>query len=62
MTFSLKTMDQLPCYLECTSERNCKIYQRFGYDVVELYTVSTENDEPGSLPFEHLYCRLRVPV
>jgi ribosomal protein S18 acetylase RimI-like enzyme len=53
--------DRLPCYLECTSERNCKIYQRFGYRVVGQYTVSIENDEPGSAPFEHLYCMLRPP-
>ena len=53
--------DQLPCYLESTSERNCKIYQRFGYKVVGHYTVSVEDDEPGSLPFEHLYCMLRPP-
>ena len=54
-------LDKLPCYLECTSERNCKIYQRFGYRVVGQYTVSVEKDETGSLPFEHLYCMLRPP-
>ena len=54
-------LDKLPCYLECTSERNSKIYQRFGYRVVGQYTVSVEKDETGSLRFEHFYCMLRPP-
>lgn len=54
-------MDGLPCYLECTGERNRDIYKRFGYEVVEEQTLSVENDEAGTELNPKMYAMVRHP-
>lgn len=54
-------MDGLPCYLECSGERNRDIYQRFGYEVVEEQTLVVEDDETGSEPNGKMYAMVRPP-
>jgi ribosomal protein S18 acetylase RimI-like enzyme len=54
-------MDGLPCYLECTGERNRDIYKRFGYEVVEEQTLSVENDEAGTELNPTMYAMVRHP-
>mmetsp|Transcript_41002 Transcript_41002/g.60343 ORF Transcript_41002/g.60343 Transcript_41002/m.60343 type:complete len:291 (-) Transcript_41002:60-932(-) len=53
--------DQLPCYLECTGEKNKKVYMRFGYKMVHQFTLSVENPESGSGQSSDIYCMLREP-
>lgn len=54
--------DQLPCYLECSGEKNKRVYARFGYKVVGQYSLSVEDDpEPGSSVFSDLFCMVRAP-
>jgi len=43
------------------SERNVKIYERFGYKVQERCTVSVQHDEPGSHPFTDVFVMFRPP-
>ena len=54
-------IDGLPCYLECSGQRNTNIYKRFGYKVVDQHTLSVENDEPGSAQYDEWYAMVRPP-
>jgi len=44
----------VPCYLEASSERNTRIYGRFGYEVRGQSTESTEIITVNTLTLEHL--------
>jgi len=54
--------DQLPCYLECSGEKNTKVYMRFGYKVMGQCSLSIQKDaEAGSGEFTEVYCMVREP-
>jgi len=40
----------LPLWLETSGTRNVEIYKKFGYEVVEQFTIETENDPDNSEP------------
>lgn len=49
--------DGFPCYLECSGERNPIIYGRFGYEVVQKYTL----EAPKVKPYQNLFAMVRPP-
>jgi ribosomal protein S18 acetylase RimI-like enzyme len=44
--------EHLPCYLDCSSERHCRIYERCGYGVVveEAIAATVESETSGAWP------------
>jgi predicted N-acetyltransferase YhbS len=46
----------LPCYLECSGEKNREVYRRFGYEVAERCSVKDPGGGPG---FDEYYAMVR---
>jgi len=49
----------LPLWLETSGTRNVEIYKKFGYEVIEQFTVETANDPDNSEPLTDEFCMLR---
>jgi len=49
----------LPLYLETSGEKNVKIYERFGYVVLEQFTVTIDNDPDKAKPHTDEFAMMR---
>jgi ribosomal protein S18 acetylase RimI-like enzyme len=50
---------KLPLYLETSGEKNVSVYKRFGYQVVEQFTVECKKDPDNSKPHTDEFGMLR---
>jgi len=49
----------LPAYLETSGPRNVKIYERFGYEVVEQFTLKVDHDPDKAEPHTDEFAMMR---
>ena len=52
---------RLPCYLETSGLRNARIYERFGYEIVERVAV-VDPKKPDAPTYDDLYAMTRPPA